>query len=321
MKLPRIALPLGLSRRTWPPEVFAILTLLTLCVILSVASDRFLDWENFRNIGRQVSINAILATGMTFVIISGGIDLSVGSVMALSMTVAAASMLAGAPVPVAALAALLTGTLFGVINGFLIARAHLPAIIVTLATMEIPRGLALLSTGGYPQTGLPESFSSLGRGSIAGLQIPTLVMLAVMTCGSLLLRRHVAGRYFYAIGGNATAARFSGVPVARYQILAYTLSGLTAAIAGLVLSSRLMSGQPNAGVGYELDAIAAVVLGGAAITGGSGSVLGTFIGALILGVINNGLNLMDVSPYLQKVLKGMILLGAIPLGISRRNRS
>ncbi|MCZ2153438.1 MAG: ABC transporter permease, partial [Bryobacterales bacterium] len=130
-----------------------------------------------------------------------------------------------------------------------------------------------------------------------------------------------AGRYFYAIGGNATAARFSGVPVARYQILAYTLSGLTAAIAGLVLSSRLMSGQPNAGVGYELDAIAAVVLGGAAITGGSGSVLGTFIGALILGVINNGLNLMDVSPYLQKVLKGMILLGAIPLGISRRNRS
>lgn len=291
-----------------------------LCIVLSMTTDRFLDWENIRNIGRQVSINAILATGMTFVIVIGGIDLSVGSVMALSMTVAAGAMLSGVPVPLAAAAALLVGAMFGVFNGMLIAVARLPAIIVTLATMEIPRGLALLSTGGYPQTGLPQTFSSLGRGSIAGLQIPTLVMLLVVAGGFLLLRHHVAGRYFYAIGGNATAARFSGVPVARYQILAYTLSGLTAAIAGLVLGSRLMSGQPNAGIGYELDAIAAVVLGGASITGGSGSVAGTLIGALTLGVLNNGLNLMDVSPYLQKVLKGAILLAAIPLGMNRRNR-
>ncbi len=291
-----------------------------LCIVLSMTTDMFLDWENIRNIGRQVSINAILATGMTFVIVIGGIDLSVGSVMALSMTVAAGAMLSGVPVPLAAAAALLVGAMFGVFNGMLIAVARLPAIIVTLATMEIPRGLALLSTGGYPQTGLPQTFSSLGRGSIAGLQIPTLVMLLVVAGGFLLLRHHVAGRYFYAIGGNATAARFSGVPVARYQILAYTLSGLTAAIAGLVLGSRLMSGQPNAGIGYELDAIAAVVLGGASITGGSGSVAGTLIGALTLGVLNNGLNLMDVSPYLQKVLKGAILLAAIPLGMNRRNR-
>ena len=309
------------SRCGWPPEVFASIALAGLCIALSLTTDRFLDWENFRNIGRQVSINAILATGMTFVIIIGGIDLSVGSAMALSMTVSAGTMLSGAPVPVAAGAALLVGALFGVFNGMMIALARLPAIIVTLATMEIPRGLALLSTGGYPQTGLPESFSSLGRGSIAGMQIPTLVMLLVVASGFILLRHHVVGRYFYAIGGNVTAARFSGVPVARYQILAYTLSGLTAAIAGLVLSSRLMSGQPNAGIGYELDAIAAVVLGGASITGGSGSVAGTLIGALTLGVLNNGLNLMDVSPYLQKVLKGAILLAAIPLGISRQNRT
>lgn len=308
------------SRCGWPPEVFAALALMLLCIVLSMTTDRFLDWENIRNIGRQVSINAILATGMTFVIVIGGIDLSVGSVMALSMTVAAGAMLSGVPVPLAAAAALLVGAMFGVFNGMLIAVARLPAIIVTLATMEIPRGLALLSTGGYPQTGLPQTFSSLGRGSIAGLQIPTLVMLLVVAGGFLLLRHHVAGRYFYAIGGNATAARFSGVPVARYQILAYTLSGLTAAIAGLVLGSRLMSGQPNAGIGYELDAIAAVVLGGASITGGSGSVAGTLIGALTLGVLNNGLNLMDVSPYLQKVLKGAILLAAIPLGMNRRNR-
>lgn len=305
----------------WPPESYAALGLLALCVVLSLVSDRFLDWDNFRNIGRQISINAIIATGMTFVIITGGIDLSVGSVMALSMTVSAGSVLAGAPLPLAAAAALGTGALFGLLNGLLIARAHLPAIIVTLATMEIPRGLALLSTGGYPQTGLPESYAILGRGSIAGWQAPTLVMIAVVIAGTLLLRYHVIGRYFYAIGGNLTAARFSGIPVARCQILAYVFSGFTAALAGLVLSSRVMSGQPNAGIGYELDAIAAVVLGGAAITGGRGTILGTFIGALTLGVINNGLNLMNVSPYLQKVLKGVILLIAISLGLGRRNRS
>lgn len=305
----------------WPPESWAALGLLVLCVVLSFVSDRFLDWENFRNVGRQISINAIIATGMTFVIIIGGIDLSVGAVMALAMTVSASIVLAGGSLLLAMAAALGTGAAFGLFNGLLIARLRLPAIIVTLATMEIPRGLALLATGGYPQTGLPESYGALGRGSIAGMQAPTLVMIVVVIAGTLLLRYHVVGRYFYAIGGNPTAARFSGIPVARCQILAYTLSGLTAALAGLVLSSRLMSGQPNAGIGYELDAIAAVVLGGAAITGGRGSVLGTLIGALTLGVINNGLNLLNVSPYLQMVMKGVVLLTAISLGLSRRNRS
>lgn len=305
----------------WPPESYAALGLLVLCVVLSFVSDRFLDWENFRNVGRQISINAIIATGMTFVIIIGGIDLSVGAVMALAMTVSASIVLAGGSLLLAMAAALGTGAAFGLFNGLLIARMRLPAIIVTLATMEIPRGLALLATGGYPQTGLPESYGALGRGSIAGMQAPTLVMIVVVIAGTLLLRYHVVGRYFYAIGGNPTAARFSGIPVARCQILAYTLSGLTAALAGLVLSSRLMSGQPNAGIGYELDAIAAVVLGGAAITGGRGSILGTLIGALTLGVINNGLNLLNVSPYLQMVMKGVVLLTAISLGLSRRNRS
>ncbi len=302
----------------WPPEALAALGLLLLVVALSILSDRFLDWENFRNIGRQVSINAIIATGMTFVIITGGIDLSVGSVMALAMTVSAGTVLAGAPIPLAILAALAAGLLLGTCNGLLIAYGGLPAIIVTLATMEIPRGFALLATGGYPQTGLPEAYGLLGRGALAGWQAPTLVMFGVIAAGTLLLRQHVVGRYFYAIGGNPTAAHFSGVPVARCQVLAYALSGLTAALAGLVLSSRLMSGQPNAGIGYELDAIAAVVLGGAAITGGRGSVIGTLIGALTLGILNNGLNLMEVSPYLQKVLKGVILLAAVLVGLGRR---
>lgn len=307
-------------RRPWPPEAYAAIGLAGLCLAVSLVSDRFLDWENFRNIGRQVSINAILATGMTFVIVTGGIDLSVGAVMALAMTVAAGSVLSGAPLALAAGAALATGALAGLLNGVLIARVGLPAIIVTLATMEIPRGIALLYTGGYPQTGLPPAFGALGRGAIAGWQAPTLVMLGVVGAGTLLLRHHVVGRYFYAIGGNPTAARYSGIPVRRCQVLAYVLCGLTAALAGLVLGSRLMSGQPNAGVGYELDAIAAVVLGGAAITGGRGSVAGTLIGALTLGVLNNGLNLMDVSPYLQKVLKGVVLLAAVFVGLARRPR-
>ncbi len=304
----------------WPPESYAALGLLVLCGVLSFVSDRFFDWENFRNVGRQISINAIIATGMTFVIIIGGIDLSVGAVMALAMTVSASIVLAGGSLLLAMAAALGTGAAFGLFNGLLIARLRLPAIIVTLATMEIPRGLALLTTGGYPQTGLPESYGALGRGSLAGIQGPTLVMFVVVILGTLLLRFHLIGRYFYAIGGNPTAARFSGIPVDRCQVLAYTLSGFTAALAGLVLSSRLMSGQPNAGIGYELDAIAAVVLGGAAITGGRGSVIGTLIGALTLGIINNGLNLLNVSPYLQMVMKGGVLLLAISLGLSRRHR-
>lgn len=304
----------------WPPESYAALGLLVLCGVLSFVSDRFFDWENFRNVGRQISINAIIATGMTFVIIIGGIDLSVGAVMALAMTVSASIVLAGGSLLLAMATALGTGAAFGLFNGLLIARLRLPAIIVTLATMEIPRGLALLTTGGYPQTGLPESYGALGRGSLAGIQGPTLVMFVVVILGTLLLRFHLIGRYFYAIGGNPTAARFSGIPVDRCQVLAYTLSGFTAALAGLVLSSRLMSGQPNAGIGYELDAIAAVVLGGAAITGGRGSVIGTLIGALTLGIINNGLNLLNVSPYLQMVMKGGVLLLAISLGLSRRHR-
>lgn len=287
---------------------------------MALVTDRFFSWENFSNIGRQVSINAIIATGMTIVIITGGIDLSVGAVMTLSMTVAAGAMLSSFPVVISIALGIGTGLLFGAINGALVAYARLPAIIVTLATMEIPRGLALLYTGGYPQTGLPENFSALGRGSIAGLQFPTLVMLAVVAVAFVLMRSTLAGRYFHAIGGNEEAARLSGVPVPRYKLLAYMLSGATAALAGIVLSSRLMSGQPNAGVGFELDAIAAVVLGGTSIFGGRGAIVGTLIGAVTLGVLNNGLNLMGVSPYTQKVLKGVIILLAIFVSTPRRER-
>lgn len=300
------------------PTVFAAFALLALCVGMVFVSDRFFTWENLSNVARQVSINGIIAVGMTLVILTGGIDLSVGAVMTLSMTLSAGAMIAGLPIPLALLLGLLTGALCGAINGALVAYARLPAIIVTLGMMEIPRGVALLYTGGYPQSGLPETFAIFGRGSIAGIQVPILIMLSVFGAAFVLLKYFSAGRYIYGIGGNEQAVRFSGVPVQRYKFLAYTLSGCTAAISGIVLESRLMSGQPNAGVGFELDAIAAVVLGGTSIAGGRGSILGTLIGALTLGVLNNGLNLLGVSPYTQKILKGAIVILAVLM--SSRNR-
>lgn len=309
--------------RTWladNPTALAFAGLLGLCIAMSFVSDRFWAWDNLNNVARQVSINAIIATGMTIVILTGGIDLSVGSVMTLSMTFSAGAMLAGVPMPLAVLIGLSTGAVFGAVNGVLIAYARLPAIIVTLATMEIPRGIALLYTKGYPQSGLPQEFAFFGRGEIWGLQVPILIMLAVFASAFVLLKYFPAGRYFFGIGGNEEAVRLSGVRVQRYKLLAYTLSGFTAAISGIVLSSRLMSGQPNAGIGFELDAIAAVVLGGTSITGGRGSIAGTLIGALTLGILNNGLNLMGVSPYTQKVLKGVIILLAIYAGSFKRNR-
>ncbi len=303
------------------PEVFSLVGLLVLTVGMSLVSDRFLTWENLGNIGRQVSINAIIATGMTLVIITGGIDLSVGAVMTLAMTFGAGAMLAGVPVPLSIGLALGTGLVCGAINGALVAYARLPAIIVTLAMMEVPRGIALLYTGGYPLSNLPASFSALGRGEILGVHLPTLVMIVVVVAGHFFLNRFVAGRAFYALGGNEEAARLSGLPVSRYKMLAYLLSGFTAALAGVVLSSRLMSGQPNAGIGFELDAIAAVVLGGTSIVGGRGSIIGTLIGAVTLGLLNNGLNLMSVSPYTQKILKGGVILIAIYLGTVKRDRT
>jgi ribose transport system permease protein len=302
------------------PEAFAVAGLLVLVIALACISDRFLSVDNLANIARQVSINAIIATGMTLVIITGGIDLSVGAVMTLAMTFGAGAMLAGVPVPAAVALALGTGVTCGAVNGLLIAYGRLPAIIVTLAAMEIPRGIALLYTGGYPLTGLPEAFGFIGRGEILGLHVPTLIMIMVVIAGHVFLTRFVAGRGLYVLGGNEEAGRLSGMPVKRYKLLAYTLSGFTASLAGVVLASRLMSGQPNAGIGFELDAIAAVVLGGAAISGGRGSIIGTLIGALTLGVLNNGLNLMSVSPYTQKILKGAIILLAIAASALKRER-
>ena len=309
-----------LTRMRRSPYFFPLIGLVAVSIVMALTTENFLSSDNFLNIARQVSINAIIAVGMTCVILSGGIDLSVGSVMALSGTLMAGMMVAGVSPSAAIALGLGVGLAFGLFNGFFVAYAGMPPIIVTLATMGIARGLGLIYTGGYPIDGLPEMFAFFGRGNVLGVQTPVVIMLLVFALAYLLLDHTPIGRYIYAIGGNEEAARLSGVRVSRYKLLTYALSGLMCSIAGLVLSSRLMSGQPNSGIGFEMDAIAAVVMGGTSITGGRGSIVGTLIGALMLGVLNNGLNMMGVSPYVQNIIKGLIILFAIYISRERRKR-
>ena len=309
-----------LTRMKRSTYFFPLAGLVAVCLVMIVTTDNFFSADNFLNIARQVSINAIIAIGMTCAILSGGIDLSVGAVMALSGTLMAGSMIAGVPPYAAILIGLGVGLAFGLFNGFFVAYAGMPPIIVTLATMGIARGIGLIYTGGYPIDGLPEAFAFFGRGTVLGIQTPVVIMVIAFILAYLLLDKTPIGRYIYAIGGNEEATRLSGVRVARYKLFIYALSGFTCALAGLVLSSRLMSGQPNSGVGFEMDAIAAVVMGGTSIAGGRGSIIGTFIGALMLGVLNNGLNMMGVSPYVQNIIKGLIILFAIYISRERIKR-
>lgn len=294
------------------PEMLTFIAFLILCISFSFAADEFLSMTNMSNLIRQISINGILAVGMTFVILTGGIDLSVGPVMALTGTVMAGMMInQGLPPVVAVLIGVILGALIGLISGSLTAYARIPGIISTLAMMEIARGSALLYTGGYPLSGLPSSFSFIGQGYVLGIPMPAIIMIIVFIIAYIILNHLPYGRYIYAIGGNQEAVRLSGIKVKRIKASVYVISGITASIAGIIMTSRLSSGQPMAGEGYELDAIAATVLGGTAISGGRGHIFGTFLGAFLLGVLSNGLNLLGVSPYAQRVLKGAIIIAAI----------
>jgi ribose transport system permease protein len=315
-KRPGISIAQRILKR---PELFSFLGLVLLSLLMIVVSDRFLTSANLSNIARQISINAIMSVGMTCVILTGGIDLSVGAVLALSGTTIAGLMLHGIPMGLAICGGLLVGIIIGMINGTLVSIGRMPPIIVTLAMTEIPRGIALIYTNGYPLSGLPDKYAFFGRGSVCGIFVPIIFMILVYVVAYLLLSKWPFGRYVLAVGGNEEAARLSGIRVKRYKRLVYVVSGFTAAIAGVIMSSRLMSGEPNAGTGFEMDAIAAVVLGGTDIAGGRGHIIGTFIGAMMLGVLNNGLNLMGVSPYLQRIIKGAIIIAAI-LVSSTRNR-
>lgn len=304
-----------IGRLLQSPLILPLVGLLVVSTLMAFASANFFTLDNLLNVLRQVSIVAILAVGMTFVILTGGIDLSVGAVMALVGTVSAGLIVnSGLPVELALALGLLLGLGIGLFNGGLVAWGRMPSIIVTLATMGMARGLALIYSGGYPISGLPGWISWFGVGRIGVVPVPVIIMVAIYAVAWIVLERTAFGRHVYALGGNETAARLSGVKTQRVKLAVYGISGLTSALAAVVLTGRLMSGQPNAGNGFELDAIAAVVLGGTAISGGRGLILGTLIGAVLLGILNNGLNLMGINPYLQDVIKGAIILLAIYIG-------
>jgi ribose/xylose/arabinose/galactoside ABC-type transport system permease subunit len=289
-----------------------LISFLILIIIMAVLSPAFLKFTNIVNILRQTSVNGIVAVGMTFVIILAGIDLSVGSVLALAAVVATSFAHPGTyPVLVPVLAGLLTGALCGFINGFIIAKRKIAPFIVTLGMMTIARGAALVYTNGRPVIELSDSYNQIGGSYLLGIPVPVIVFIVVVISGWFLLKMTVFGRHVYATGGNRTAAELSGIITDKITIWVYSLAGLLAGLAGIVLSSRVMSGSPATGQGYELDAIASVVIGGTRLTGGVGTIAGTIIGALIIGVMNNGLDLLNVSSYWQQIAKGLIILLAV----------
>lgn len=292
-----------------------VIGLLLIVVIISVMSPSFLTLNNLFNVLRQVSINALIAFGMTFVILTGGIDLSVGSILALTGAVTAGMMSGGMDPILAMLLGVLLGVLLGAINGLIIAKGKVAPFIATLATMTIFRGLTLVYTEGRPISGLGDSFTfqMLGKGYIFGIPVPVITMAISFAVLYFILKKTTFGRRVYAVGGNEEASRLSGINVDRVKIYVYSLAGGLTAIASLILTSRLNSAQPTAGNMFELDAIAAVVLGGTSLTGGRGWIVGTLIGALIIGVLNNGLNLIGVSSFFQQVVKGAVILIAVLL--------
>jgi inositol transport system permease protein len=295
-----------------------LIALLVICVILSIATPYFFTVQNLVIVLRQVSVNGILAIGVTFVIIAGGIDLSLGSVVALTGVVAASFAHPGAyPLIVPLLIGLLTGALVGVINGLTITIGRVAPFIVTLGMMTMARGLALVWSDGRPVTNLSPAFNFIGGGDVLYIPVPILLFVLVIVVAYILLNYTTTGRYIYAVGGNEQAARASGIRVNAVKMFAYIMCSGLAALAGIVLASRITTGQPNAGVAYELDAIAAVVIGGTSLLGGRGTVTGTVIGVLIIGVINNGLDLLNVSSYYQQIIKGVIIIGAVL--IDRKN--
>ncbi len=288
-----------------------LLSLICICVVLSIITPNFFSAQNLLIVLRQVSINGILAIGVTFVIIAGGIDLSLGSVVALTGVVAASFAHPDTyPLVIPLLLALLTGIAIGAINGLTITWGRVAPFIVTLGMMTVARGLALVFSNGRPVTNLSPSFNYIGGGDFLHIPVPILLFALVIIVAIVILNNTLIGRYIYAVGGNETAARASGIRVNRVKLFAYIICSMLAALAGIILASRITTGQPNAGVAYELDAIAAVVIGGTSLLGGKGSITGTVIGVLIIGVINNGLDLLNVSSYYQQIIKGVIIIGA-----------
>ena len=290
-----------------------LIAFVLVCAVLAWLSPVFLRWTNVLNVIRQSSIYGIMAIGMTFVILTGGIDLSVGSMLAFSGAIAAGLLKAGAPLPAVIAAALAVGALLGLANGFVITVGRITPFVTTLAMMTVARSLTLIFCNGYPISGFSTQFRFIGTGDFLGLPVPILVFLATVVVAAVILRETRLGRYTYAIGGNEEAVRLSGIPSGFYKAMVYVFSGVGAGLSAVILTSRLNSAETVAGTGYELDVIAAVVIGGTSLNGGRGSVWGTLVGALLIAVINNGMVLLGINPYYQGLVKGLILLGAVLL--------
>lgn len=301
--------------------IIALLVLCGLLAVLPATSSSFLSTQNAFNILRQISTNMLIACAMTMVIILGGIDLSVGSIIALSGVIAAGCVSRyNLPIIVALVAGALIGLVIGIFNGFVICRTTIPPFIVTLATMNIARGLAKVYTGGSPVRVVTKEWQFVGAGYIGPVPVPVIIMIIVIIITALMMNKTKLGRHIYAVGGNTQAAEFSGIKVAKVKFIVHAYAGLMAGLAGIILASRMYSGQPTAGEGAEMDAIAAVVVGGTSMAGGSGKIGGTIIGALIIGVLNNGLNLMNVNSFWQDVVKGVVILLAVFIDYIRNRK-
>ncbi|EKO4250523.1 ribose ABC transporter permease [Vibrio parahaemolyticus] len=304
-----------LFTKEWLIEQKSLIALLFLIVVVSFLNPNFFTVDNILNILRQTSVNAIIAVGMTLVILTAGIDLSVGSVLALCGAFAASLIAMEVPVLIAVPTALLAGAALGAISGIIIAKGKVQAFIATLVTMTLLRGVTMVYTDGRPiSTGFTDTadaFAWFGTGYALGIPVPVWLMVVVFAAAWYLLNHTRFGRYVYALGGNESATRLSGINVDRVKIGVYAICGMLAALAGIIVTSRLSSAQPTAGMGYELDAIAAVVLGGTSLMGGKGRIMGTLIGALIIGFLNNALNLLDVSSYYQMIAKAVVILLAV----------
>jgi len=300
----------------------SLIALFLLCLGLSILSDKFLTISNLWNVMRQISVNICISTGMTLIVLTAGIDLSVGSVLALCGAITAGLLKNGIEIPSgnlyvgftilgAMLAGILTGSALGAFNGWTITKFKVPPFVATLAMLTVARGLTMLWTQGFPISGLGDTFLYFGTGWFLGIPVPVWISGIIVMAAVFVTSKTRLGRYIYAIGGNESAAKLSGIDVSSVKIKVYTIAGALAAIGGLLVTSRLDSAQPNAGISYELDSIAAVVIGGTSLSGGRGSILGTVQGAVIIGVLNNGLVLLNVSPFWQQVVKGLVILLAV----------
>ncbi|MEI6387710.1 MAG: ribose ABC transporter permease [Spirochaetota bacterium] len=290
-----------------------VIAFLIICALLAFMSPVFFTLNNMILVIRQTSIYGIMAVGMTFVILTGGIDLSVGSILALSGAICAGMLKSGMPLPLVLVLTMAVGLSCGLFNGLVITVGRITPFVVSLGMMSIARGITLIYTKGYPISGFAPEFRFIGGGYVFGVPVPIIIFLGIVLIAYVVLTQTRLGRYTYAIGGNEETVKLSGINAGFFKSLAYVIAGLTASISALISTSRLNSGGPQAGIGYELDVIAAVVIGGTSLNGGRGSIWGTFVGALMIGVINNGMNLLGISSYFQLVVKGFIIIGAVLL--------